>query len=175
MTRVLLVTGSRSLADNRDAERWARALIAEALAGTYVAQMGDAREGIDKWAREEAIVLGVTVRCYVTRGANAGYVVLYKNGRVEVLHRWTKAVPPTDAATHAEWAAWLKLRNREMVEESVFLGEHVGLPVEGLALLDGRKPAKPAPGEKRPTRGTEHTVGLARKAGLSVREERWAL
>ena len=36
------------------------------------------------------------------------------------------------------------------------------------------KPAVTQPGEKRPTRGTEHTLRLARKAGLTVREERWA-
>ncbi len=169
MTRVLLITGARSLATRPGAEAWARGLIAEALRGVYVAQMGDA-DGPDKWAREEAAALGVTVRCHVTRGASAGCVVLHKNGRAEVLHRWTKTAPPSSDATRAEWAAWLKLRNREMVEESVFLGEHVGLPVDGLALLDGLK--VDAPGQ-RATRGTEHTVGLARAAGLTVREEVW--
>lgn len=33
MTRVLLITGARSLADDPAAEAWARGLIAEALAG----------------------------------------------------------------------------------------------------------------------------------------------
>ena len=41
------------------------------------------------------------------------------------------------------------------------------------ALLDGRKPAVTKPGEKRPTRGTEHTVGLARAAGLLVDAQTW--
>ena len=42
MTRVLLVTGSRSLADDPAAERWARGLIREALDGVGLLIVGDA-------------------------------------------------------------------------------------------------------------------------------------
>lgn len=45
-----------------------------------------------------------------------------------------------------------------------------GHAVTVLALLDGTK--RDAPG-RRATRGTEHTVGLARAAGLAVRVETW--
>jgi hypothetical protein len=48
-----------------------------------------------------------------------------------------------------------------------------GDTVSVLALLDGRKPAVVQPGEKRPTRGTEHTAGLARAAGLTVDAQTW--
>lgn len=46
MTRVLLVTGSRSLAAIPGAEAWARAKIAEALVGVDLLIVGDA-EGPD--------------------------------------------------------------------------------------------------------------------------------
>ena len=42
MTRVLLITGARSLADDPAAEAWARAIIAEALAGVDLLIVGDA-------------------------------------------------------------------------------------------------------------------------------------
>lgn len=51
MTRVLLVTGSRSLADRPGAEAWARGLIHAALTGTDLLIVGDA-PGPDAWAVE---------------------------------------------------------------------------------------------------------------------------
>jgi len=46
-------------------------------------------------------------------------------------------------------------------------------PPAVLAPLDGCKPAVVKPGEKRPTRGTEHTARLARDAGLTVDAQMW--
>lgn len=181
MTRVLLVTGARSLADSRDAERWARALIAEALAGCDLLIVGDA-DGPDAWAWELAEGGWLTphdrntrpaalrrVHRYQTRGLYRGCIVLhdgYMHGNhfaLDTVGAWGRG-----GDTHP------KRRNAAMARDCKRLAAE-GATVSVLALLDGRKPAVTQPGEKRPTRGTEHTVGLARAAGLSVREERWAL
>lgn len=173
MTRVLLVTGARSLADSPDAERWARALIAEALAGCDLLIVGDA-DGPDAWALRAAwdhsnAEGAFYVRRYITRGRHAGWVVT----EAEMRHRpWTSDVPPQKGDPAEMTRAWYLLRNDAMVRSAQTLRNR-GHAVEVLALLDGRKPAKPAPGEKRRTRGTEHTVGLARKAGLPVDPRTW--
>ncbi len=74
MTRVLLITGARSLADDPAAEAWARAKIAAALVGVDIGVIGDAREGVDQWAWDEAATPERPVRVYRTRGPNAGRI-----------------------------------------------------------------------------------------------------
>ena len=74
MTRVLLITGPRSLSDDPAAEAWARGLIAEALVGVDIAVIGDAREGVDPWAWDEAATPERPVRVYRTRGQHAGRI-----------------------------------------------------------------------------------------------------
>lgn len=157
VTRVLLVTGARSLAASPDAERWARALIASALAGVDLLIVGDA-PGPDAWARD-----AMRARChqYVAFGPHAGSVYAWADGAAvwEGDVRWgpsRRQVQPLR-------------RNAAMVADCKRLAAE-GATVSVLALLDGTK--RDAPG-RRATRGTEHTVGLAERAGLIVRREVW--
>ena len=92
MTRVLLITGARSLADDPAAEAWARGLIAAALVGVDLLLVGDA-PGPDAWAREiarnlgrarfEVVAIGVAgvpaqhtaQAVYAVRGDDAGWII----------------------------------------------------------------------------------------------------
>ena len=160
MTRVLLITGARSLATRPGAEAWARGLIAEALVGCDLLIVGDA-DGPDAWGIEEASGRGIEVTSYACRGDNAGWIV---NAAARVQSLWSSV-----AGTHP------LRRNAAMVRDAVRMRAD-GDDVLCLALLDGLKvdvpPRNGKPGE-RATRGTEHTVGLARAAGLTVRQEVW--
>ena len=169
MTRVLLITGPRSLADDPAAEAWARGEIRSALPGVDLVVVGDAREGVDPWAWDEAATPERPVRVYRTRGPHAGCIWIAGEREFE---RWTTVAPPSNAAEYWEWARWLKSRNAAMVRDIAAMRD-AGHDVRVLALLDGRKPAVVKPGEDRPTRGTEHTVGLARAAGLTVTDRVW--
>jgi len=173
VTRVLLITGARSLADDPAAEAWARAIIAEALAGVDLLIVGDA-PGPDAWAVGSTVRYlvgeewrGRDVEChrYITRGRDAGWVVSPDDdGETTRVARWSRA-----GDSHP-----LK-RNAAMVRDAVALRDDplMMADVRCLALLDGRKPAVVKPGEKRPTRGTEHTARLARAAGLTVDAQTW--
>ena len=172
MTRVLLITGARSLADDRDAEAWARGLIAAALVGVDLLIVGDA-DGPDEWAWDEAITAGTSARHrYYARGDSAGWIEVWDGHPLRFSHgalqRW---------ATPAMWRKWGRRfpleRNAAMVAECRVRVVDDGADVSVLALLDGRKPAVVKPGEKRPTRGTEHTARLARAAGLTVDAQTW--
>lgn len=171
VTRVLLITGARSLADDPAAEAWARGLIAAALVGVDLLLVGDA-PGPDAWAWEIARDTVREQRQYCTRSGHAGDVRVRFRSTVADTRRstprwstWRWALP--GASTHP------LVRNAVMVIDvaEVSLSRHLIAGV--LALLDGRKPAKPKPGEKRPTRGTEHTARLARDAGLTVDAQTW--
>lgn len=167
MTRVLLVTGARSLADDPAAEAWARGLIAEALVGVDLLIVGDA-PGPDAWAWEIAEGSVRERRRYCVRGDHAGDVRVSYRARSVADARWaTWRWTPPGSSTHP------LARNAAMVEEASLVTRMRHGILSVLALLDGRKPAKPKPGEKRPTRGTEHTVGLARAAGLTVDARTW--
>lgn len=163
MTRVLLITGARSLADDPAAEAWARGLIAEALAGVDLLIVGDA-PGPDRWAMSEGRDLSHGVHVYWTRGKDAGWI-LVPDGEGEASYegRWAPRGSPTGPLA----------RNAAMVAHAARMLRGAA-DVSVLALLDGRKPAVVQPGEDRPTRGTEHTVGLARAAGLTVDAQTWA-
>ena len=162
MTRVLLITGARSLADDTAAEAWARGLIAEALRGVDLLIAGDA-PGPDAWALHEGRDLSHGVHVYWTRGKDAGWI-LSPDGEGEASYegRWA----PRGASTHP------LDRNAAMVAHAARMLRE-GHDVRVLALLDGRKPAVVPPGEARPTRGTEHTARLARDAGLTVDARTW--
>jgi hypothetical protein len=165
VTRVLLITGARSLATRPGAEAWARAKIAEVLAGCDLLIVGDAT-GPDRWAMHEGLHLSHGVSVYWTRGKDAGWVLTPdEDGEAGYGGRWA----PRGASTHP------LARNAAMVRDAVRMRD-AGHDVLCLALLDGLKvdvpPRDGKPG-KRATRGTEHTVGLARAAGLTVREEVW--
>lgn len=169
MTRVLLVTGARSLADDPAAEAWARGLIAAALVGTDLLIVGDA-PGPDAWALNETTWLMSTtlkVRCYRTHGIDAGWITEPAQGQWWRVARWAE---PRSMLS----ARYPLMRNAAMVADCKEMhADSAWHTVSVLALLDGRKPAVVPPGEKRPTRGTEHTVGLARAAGLTVDARTW--
>lgn len=157
VTRVLLVTGARSLADSPDAEAWARSLIRDALAGADLLIVGDA-PGPDAWASEIQRAGLRRVWRLRTHGPNAGWIESAHCEEWDRVQRWA----PSGASTHPID------RNRVMVataRASMLNGRAVTV----LALLDGRK----ALARGRPTRGTEHTVGLARDAGLTVDAQTW--
>jgi len=177
VTRVLLVTGSRSLAAHPGAEAWARGLIHAALEGVSLLIVGDA-PGPDAWAWDVAErhwlipyegnrATPATVRrihLYRTRGSDRGEITAHDGymrfGRyvLEGAGPWTE-----DGTTHP------LARNAAMVRDAAALARQ-GCAVAALALLDGTK--RDAPG-KRATRGTEHTAGLAERAGIAVQREVW--
>ena len=167
MTRVLLIAGARSLAKRPGAEAWARAKIAEALAGCDLLIVGDA-PGPDAWALAIAQSHRINGNKYVTRGKHAGMILQHcENSTPYAEFQWAySGAPDPRHPLH---------RNRAMAEDAASLRAD-GHTVSVLALLDGLKvdvpPRNGKPGE-RATRGTEHTVGLARAAGLTVREEVW--
>lgn len=167
VTRVLLVTGARSLATRPGAEAWARGVIAEALAGVDLLIVGDA-PGPDAWAAESVgrCLVGEEWRgndaeChrYLTRGRDAGWIVASggceDSGEEEYVARWTRIVGGTTPLD----------RNAAMVRMAAEWRDR-DADVRVLALLDALKPAGS-------TRGTEHTVELARRAGLTVVERVW--
>ena len=162
MTRVLLVTGSRSLAQHPGAEAWARGLIRTSLAGVDLLIVGDA-PGPDAFAVGIARIMEVPTSIYDTRTVNAGWVVDADSNRQ---FHWTAARPPTGTRG---WKPWLLSRNEAMVSDAAKMLQH-GHDVRCLALLDGTK--RDAPG-RRATRGTEHTAGLAAHAGLVVTRRTW--
>lgn len=173
MTRVLLVTGSRSLATIPGAEEWARDLIRTALDGVDLLIVGDA-PGPDAWAWGEAeraerrSGFGVCVDLgdgpltalarakYAVRGEDAGWIV---DGEGRWTSTWTDARRPHPLN-----------RNQYMVHDAMEMMTR-GHDVRCLALLDGTK--RDAPG-KRATRGTEHTAGLAERAGIKVERQTWS-
>lgn len=160
MTRVLLVTGSRSLANHPGAEAWARGLIHAALVSVDLLIVGDA-PGPDAWAADEASPDDrITVHRYITRGRDAGWIVTPQDPGDEehFVSRWAQSND-----THP-----LK-RNAAMVRHAAVRAE-LGRDVRVLALLDGTK--RDVPG-RRATRGTEHTAGLAERAGIVVQREVW--
>ena len=167
MTRVLLVTGARSLADDPDAEAWARGLIAAALVGVDLLLVGDA-SGPDAWASRIQRDALRRVECYRTHGLNIGWVDTAHCEEWDRVRRWS---PPR--AIHS--TRYPLMRNAAMVRDAAALRDDplMMADVRCLALLDGRKPAVVKPGEKRPTRGTEHTARLARAAGLTVDAQTW--
>lgn len=163
MTRVLLVTGSRSLATHPGVEAWARGLIHAALVGTDLLIVGDA-PGPDAWTAEIASSHDVPhVWRFGTHGASAGMTEqsVHVPGAPTMcdVTRWA----PIGASTHP------LDRNRVMVATA---RAHMlrGCDVRVLALLDGTKRDAPS---RRATRGTEHTAGLAERAGIVVTRRTW--
>lgn len=158
MTRVLLVTGSRSLAKIPGADAWGRALIRTALDGVDLLIVGDAL-GPDLWASIEATMAAVESREYISREPHEGMVATFDRGGLRTMERWA----PHGASTHP------LRRNEAMVRDAASLAAQ-GADVRCLALIDGTK--RDTPG-KRATRGTEHTAALAERAGILVMREVW--
>lgn len=158
MTRILLVTGSRSLATREGAEAWARAILRDALACVDLLLVGDA-DGPDAWARAAgAAGEGHRLWWYCTKGWPRGLIRQWDGMHCEDVP-WA----PRGTSTHP------LDRNAAMVRDAARMLRD-GDDVRVLALLDGLKTDTPT---RRATRGTEHTVGLAERAGLTVVERVW--
>lgn len=197
MTRVLVVTGARSLGPRRlpssatpaevarelaEAplrEAWGRGLIREAMEGVEVILVGDAKEGGDKWTLQEWSSLvredpmrSVRLMRYLTRGRDAGWVVeedLDDEGSFD--RTWTE-----EEDTHPLKRNEAMVNDARRIREGGFCAGEESAEVSVLALLDGTKtdtPAADGKPAKKATRGTEHTVRLARKAGLTVDAQTW--
>lgn len=155
---ILVISGSRTLADDPRAERWARALISAAWdsdprPGAIVT--GDAR-GPDEWARREAVTRGVPFYCYAASGEITG-----KDARL--WGRWTNELPPAPGEVRALWAAWYLHRDRVMIQHAARRFTRDGADVRVLALVD--------PASR--TNGTGFTIDRAKAAHLPVQVETW--
>ena len=151
MTRVLLVTGSRSLARIPGAEAWARGLIREALRGCDLLIVGDA-EGPDAWARALATANETRTRCYHVHGLHRGWIT--DSDIADPVARWDEGV--------TRGRRYPLARNAAMVADAAGFFD-AGATVSVLALVDTASR----------TQGTLHTVGLARDAGLTVDVRTW--
>ncbi len=190
MTRVLLVTGARSLATRPGAEAWARGHIAEALRGADLLIVGDA-PGPDAWAADAARQGRVARRRYAAFGPFAGRVVV--DGKTDDLPRWTNREPRrwvyetspefVPASQRKIIATWVAKRYVAMMNDAakanathdvsaLFLADPDAECISELVIDKARRANIPLRQEIW-TRGTEHTVRLARDAGLTVREEVW--
>ena len=187
---ILLVTGARSLADDPAAEAWARGLIAEALEGADLLIVGDA-PGPDAWAVDEARRARISRRKYAAFGPFAGCVVV--DGREGAPPRWTireprrwiyetspESVPASQRKIVATWVAKRYVAmmgdavkaNRTHDVSALYLADPRAGCISELVIDKARKANIPLRQEAW-TRGTEHTVGLARKAGLTVDAQTW--
>lgn len=150
MSAVLLVTGSRVLADRPEAEAWARRILRGPIRGDTRPRVltGDAR-GPDAWAVEAA---GTRWTRFDKHGAiYCGLLPDCREGW------WT--FPPTETPprprTRDEWRTRLLARDRAMVAYARLCADR-GASVRVLALR--------APWSE--THGTDYTVQHARAAGL---------
>ena len=147
--RVLLVTGSRALSDTHAAEVWARGMLRERITREIVDSVvaGDAR-GPDEWAHEVA-----PPGLWCARWCLDGAVLCGLGSNWHEEARWlVRGV--ARPSSHDAWAQRALARNRAMIEHAARRSDGVRV----LALL--------APWSR--TRGTQHTMRLAREHGLPV-------
>ena len=147
--RVLLVTGSRALSDTHAAEVWARGMLRERITREIVDSVvaGDAR-GPDEWAHEIA-----PPGLWCARWCLDGAVLCSLGSNWHEEARWLVRGVPRPSTSEA-WVQRALARNRAMVEHAARRPEGVRV----LALL--------APWSR--TRGTQHTMRLAREHSLPV-------
>ena len=150
---ILVVTGSRAIADLPSAERWALDLLREQVQHADTLVTGDAR-GPDAWA----------LTC--ARVAGRRWAVYGLDGRVMRGHaapvRWTVDAPPERRDGRALWAAWCLHRDRALVRDAARAAAR-GRAVRVLALVAPRSE----------TRDMEYTAERARRAGLEVDVQRF--
>jgi len=145
--RVLLVTGSRALR-HAPAQRWAIARLLEQFAWLMESEdplliHGGCVESPDAWSSWIATQLDVRQRIYYA----SGKLAVWQGSGEATWRRWAEGAPPSPLD-----------RNRYMIE--TVARKLQGLPLRVLALR--------APWAT--THGTEHTVTVARRAGLDVVE-----
>ena len=149
--RILLVTGSRAL-EGSASEEAAKAIL-HAVAGAFrpsVVVAGDAR-GPDDWAASWADVHGCALRIY----ALDGWVYNERRARAR---QWSCG---HEAERESKPHAWPLLRNRLMVRACA-AQRAKGAVVEVLALE----------AEWSKSKGTAHTVGVARDCALPITHAR---
>jgi hypothetical protein len=151
---IVLVTGSRALADNDAARAWLRGRL-DALCPTIV--VSGRAKGPDSWAAEWAAESHPTtgVRSVLYDGTGFIYVNGQRGGR------WTKAAAP-QSADRAAWREQFLKRDRVMVEHVAQRAGELGAIVVALYSTQST------------TQGTAYTVRHARAAGLSVEEQTWS-
>ncbi len=152
---MLVVTGSRSCARDRQREAWAREQLTYAMRGLGAqdAVLSGGADGPDTWAREIALQSGVTIEEFRLDGKR------YRDG-VATDRLWTPlldAAPPYDPAL-----AWPLKRDLAVVHAAT-VARACGWSVFVLGLTD---PASP-------THGTAFTVKHARLAQLALADLRY--
>lgn len=147
MARILIVTGSRSLASSREHGVTARSILETILSdqplGTAVVT-GDA-SGPDEWVRKWTGLPRLALRVYSLSGAVHG-------ATGQEIRRWTTG---DDALADMDPHRVPLLRNARMVAECV-ARRSATVHVSIVALID----------EQSATKGAEHTLGLAKTAGI---------
>lgn len=143
---VVICCGSRALADDPAAVRWAREILSRELASASLVVAGDAC-GPDGIATDFAANRGKRVETWSKFGT-----VLTLRG---VDRRWTTDPLPDSPAS---WRSRLLARNAAMV--AYYAGR------ENVRMVALRHAAST-------THDTTHTVGLARAAGIDVSDWTW--
>lgn len=144
---ILLVTGSRALADTPRAEQWARERLEQSIQSAAVIVCGDAR-GVDQLAFSIARAVRLETHLYCL------------DGLVRVIdsvgaHTWQWHLDPDRGRQWHGPTRWPLERNRAMVESVV---KRESGEKRCLALI--------APWSR--THGTGHTARLAERAGIAV-------
>ena len=150
--QVVIVTGSRALADDPAATRWARDILTRELASATLVVAGDAR-GPDAWAHEIAAGFVAPIDCerWCVNGLREAHL-----GSVRTT--WYQLTPWSTPETPRDPRLRPLARNAAMVMFFTRAARMVAL----------YSPAAT-------TRGTAHTVGLARAAGIDVTEYVWGM
>ena len=145
---LILVTGSRALAGHAEARAWLRAELDARRPAVVVT--GDAR-GPDRWAVQH--VLGGVPWVYRLDGSTT-------DGFGDRIGAWAgEPAPMRGTPAHRRWPL---VRNAAMVAEVARTVGSYDVTVLALRCADAT------------THGTEHTIGLARRAGLAVVERVFA-
>jgi hypothetical protein len=150
--QVIICTGSRTLADDPRAVAWARGILARELASATLVVAGDAR-GPDAWAHEIAQGMVAPITC--ERWCASGRIDI----RTETT--WGKFDCWDDASTTRDPKRRPLARNAAMIASHDPFRTHA--TVRLVALID--------PASR--TQGTQHTVTLARAAGINVAVHVW--
>jgi hypothetical protein len=153
MSRLLLISGSRTLDDSPEASQWARSAVRREIVSMppgSVVVCGDAR-GPDTYAAEFATLRGFELCQFCLDG--------WIQGPPQGPARW--ATGPVPKRHDPGWRRWPLVRNEFMVRWAATYGQHWSRSCVGL--IDSTSP----------TKGTGHTLAAARRAGLAVREETW--
>jgi len=152
LPRLVLVTGSRALAENDAAHAWLTNRL-DGI-GPRVVVTGDA-VGPDRWAATWAKVAGADLFRYDLATRITGASTATRGA-------WTTDAPPRPDAGRALWAAWCLHRDRVMVQHVARRADRYAVTVLALTSRASK------------TNGTAFTVGRAKAAGLAVESEAWS-